>query len=78
MRAGLPGGDPGGLGWIVREIVKSAPAILPGSAAPCGGARCGSGAGCARSACRIPGPAWRDDAKSGAACSPSGTHMWSR
>jgi GT2 family glycosyltransferase len=29
MRAGLPGGDPGGLGWIVREIVKSAPAILP-------------------------------------------------
>ena len=29
MRAGLPGGDPGGLGWIVRELVKSAPAILP-------------------------------------------------
>jgi GT2 family glycosyltransferase len=28
MRAGLPGGDPGGLGWIVREIVRSAPAIL--------------------------------------------------
>ena len=28
MRAGLPAGDPGGLGWIVREIVRSAPAIL--------------------------------------------------
>ena len=28
MRAGLPGGDPGGLWWIVREVVKAAPAIL--------------------------------------------------
>jgi len=28
MRAGLPGGDPGGLWWIVREVVTAAPAIL--------------------------------------------------
>jgi GT2 family glycosyltransferase len=28
MRAGLPGGDPGGLWWIVREVAKATPAIL--------------------------------------------------
>lgn len=28
MRAGLKGGDPGGLRWIVSELVRSAPAIL--------------------------------------------------
>jgi GT2 family glycosyltransferase len=28
MRAGLPGGDPGGLRWILSELVRSAPAIL--------------------------------------------------
>jgi GT2 family glycosyltransferase len=28
MRAGLPGGDPGGLQWIVGELLRSAPAIL--------------------------------------------------
>jgi hypothetical protein len=28
MRAGLPGGDPGGVWWIVREVAKAAPAIL--------------------------------------------------
>jgi GT2 family glycosyltransferase len=28
MRAGLPGGDPGGLPWILRELLKAAPAML--------------------------------------------------
>jgi hypothetical protein len=28
MVAGTPGGDPGGLWWIVREVAKAAPAIL--------------------------------------------------
>lgn len=28
MRAGLPGGDRGGLRWILRELLRSAPAIL--------------------------------------------------
>ena len=28
MRAGLPGGDPGGLRWMLRELLRSAPAIL--------------------------------------------------
>jgi GT2 family glycosyltransferase len=28
MRAGVPGGDPGGLRWMLRELARSAPAIL--------------------------------------------------
>ena len=28
MRAGVPGGDPGGLWWMLRELLRSAPAIL--------------------------------------------------
>ena len=28
MQAGAPGGDPGGLRWIVGELVRSAPAVL--------------------------------------------------
>ena len=28
MRAGLPGGDPGGLLWLLREVAGAAPAIL--------------------------------------------------
>jgi GT2 family glycosyltransferase len=28
MRAGLPGGDPGGLRWILRELMTKAPAIV--------------------------------------------------
>ena len=28
MRAGVPGGDPGGLWWIVREVGRAAPGIL--------------------------------------------------
>jgi GT2 family glycosyltransferase len=28
MRAGLPGGDPGGLAWLLREIARTAPAAL--------------------------------------------------
>ena len=27
MRAAVPGGDPGGLWWMVRELVRSAPAV---------------------------------------------------
>jgi GT2 family glycosyltransferase len=28
MRAGVPGGDPGGLWWMLRELLRSTPAIL--------------------------------------------------
>jgi GT2 family glycosyltransferase len=28
MRAGLPGGDPGGMRWIVGELVRSVPAVM--------------------------------------------------